>query len=63
MGWILEQGHRSIYNFSFNDDFSKITETDIIPDERIRDILIDQKHKKIYLVLENSPAIGILELN
>ena len=64
MGWILEQGHRSIYNFSFNDDFSKITETDIMPvDEKIGDIFNRSETQKIYLVLENSPAIGILELN
>ena len=63
MGWILSQGHRSIHHISFDKNYESIIQEDIIQiDERVRDISIDGKNKLIYLVLENSPGIGVLKV-
>ena len=63
MGDSISEGDLSIHHIRLNKENNKIIYSDLIViGERIRDILIIDKQKKIILFLENSAAIGILEM-
>ena len=63
MGDSISEGDLSIHHIRLNKENNKIIYSDLIViGERIRDILIINKSKKIILFLENSAAIGILEM-
>ena len=64
MGSKITEGDLSIHHISLNDSFNEIISTDTIPiGERIRDMIYIKDHKKVFLFLETSASIGILELN
>lgn len=51
-----------LYHFKFNKNFDQILKEDeIILNERIRDIIIPNESKNMYLFLESIPAIGIIQ--
>ena len=53
---------KSIYFFNFDSKFLKVTSAKKIKiNERIRDVIFDYSSDSIIFILENSPAIGILE--
>ena len=53
---------KSIYFFNFDSKFSKVTSAKKIKiNERIRDIIYNSSSDSIIFILENSPAMGILE--
>jgi hypothetical protein len=61
MGWDLDENDLSIHKFILNNDY-KIEEHEIIPiTERIRDLIYEKKTNKIFMYLEKSGSIGILE--
>ncbi len=63
MGSNISEGDMSIHHIRLNKENNKIIYNDLIQiGERIRDILIIEEAKKIILFLENSAAIGILEM-
>lgn len=55
----------SLYFLDLNEDLSKITREQRIKfgGERIRDLKYDQIEKKLYILFELTPSIGILDLN
>ena len=64
MGSKITEGDLRIHHISLNDSFNEIISTDTIPiGERIRDMIYIKDHKKVFLFLETSASIGILELN
>ena len=64
MGSKITEGDLSIHHISLNDSFNEIISADTIPiGERIRDMIYIKDHKKVFLFLETSASIGILELN
>ncbi len=51
-----------LYHFKFDENFDQILKEDeIILNERIRDIIIPNKSKNMYIFLESIPAIGIVQ--
>ena len=64
MGGIIEEGDMSIHHLRFNNKNNKIIFSDIIPiEERVRDLLLVKENKQILLLLENTPNLGVLELD
>ncbi len=61
MGWDLEENDLSIHKFVLNNNY-KVEKHEIIPIvERIRDLIYVEKTNKIFMFLETSGSIGILE--
>ena len=61
MGSSIEEGDLSLHYFLLDNQF-KIIEHDIFQiKERIRDIVYIETLNKIFLFLENSASIGVLE--
>ena len=64
MGRLAWEGDLSIHHIRFDKNFNKIIFEEIIPiGERVRDIIYIEEKKIVLLVLENSPAIGILKIS
>ncbi len=64
MGRLAWEGDLSIHHIRFDENFNKIIFEEIIPiGERVRDIIYIEEKKIVLLVLENSPAIGILKIS
>ena len=62
MGNSLKEGDLSLHHFLLNNEF-KIMEHNILEiNERIRDIIYVEKINKIFLFLESSASIGMLEV-
>ena len=62
LGFEVEKGQKSIHQLILNNDFI-VNEHNIIPiNERIRDLVYDITSNRIFLYLENSASLGILEL-
>lgn len=62
LGFEVEKGQKSIHQLILNKDFI-VNEHNIIPiNERIRDLVYDIASNRIFLYLENSASLGILEL-
>ena len=63
MGWDLEENDLTIHKFILNNNY-KIENYEIIPIvERIRDLIYEEKTNKIFMYLETSGSIAILEKN
>ena len=61
MGKNIDEGDLSLHFFSLNNNF-KIEKHHILPiNERVRDIVVNNSNNKIYLFLETSGSIGIIE--
>lgn len=61
MGWDLDENDLSIHKLILNNDY-KIDKHEVIPIvERIRDLIYEEKTNKIFMFLETSGSIGILE--
>jgi len=59
----IEEGDLSIHQFILSEDL-KIEEHNIIPvHDRVRDIMYIEKLNKIFMFLESSGSIGVLEVN
>ena len=59
----MDEGDMSIHHFRFNENYDKIVFEDIIPiGERIRDILFIKNTNQIFLILENTPALAVLNI-
>ena len=64
MGRLTWEGDLSIHHIRFDENFNKITFEEIIPiGERVRDIIYIDENKIVLLILENTPAIGILKIS
>ena len=64
LGGNIDMGHMSLHHVVINDNMEKIIKSIIIPvNERIRDIKYIKEKKAIILMLETSPAIGILNFS
>jgi hypothetical protein len=62
MGWHVEEGDLSIHQFILDTDL-KIEQHNIMPvGERVRDMIYVEELNKIFLFLETSGSIGILEV-
>ena len=62
LGNNIPEGDMTIHHLSFNKNFNKIEfEDKIVIGERIRDIYFSKKNNLILMILENSPALGILK--
>ena len=62
MGQDIKEGDKSIHHFQFNDNYT-IFKSAIIPvNERIRDMIYVKELNKVFLFLENSSSIGVLEI-
>ena len=54
--------YKAIFDYTFNEDYSKILKSDeIVVGERIRDLIYLDKKNVVVMVLENSPSIAVLE--
>ena len=54
----------SIIFIEFDKNFDKIIKEEVIViNERIRDIIYTKKNDNYYLVLEDTPAIGIMKIS
>ena len=61
MGNSIPEGDMSIHIFELDEQLRIKKYVDQIPiSERIRDIILDENQSKLFMVLENSPSIGIL---
>jgi len=61
MGWDLDEGDLSIHKFVLNNKYI-IESHEVIPVvERVRDLIYDEGTNKIFMFLETSGSIGILE--
>ncbi len=59
----IDEGDMSIHHLRFNKNYNQIVFEDIIPiGGRIRDILLINETNQILLVLENIPALAIVEI-
>jgi hypothetical protein len=57
------EGDMSIYDISFDNDFTML-ESRVIPlNERVRDMIYSEEIDKVFLFMETTASIGILELN
>ena len=64
MGRLAWEGDLSIHHIRFDENFNKIIFEEIIPiGERVRDIIHIEENKIVLLILENTPAIGILKIS
>jgi hypothetical protein len=63
LGFNVQKGQKSIHRLILNKDLS-IKEHNVIPiNERIRDLVYDINNNRIFLYLENSASLALLELN
>ena len=61
LGTQIDEGDLSVHQFILNSDF-KIENQTIIPiSERVRDLIYIEELNKIFIYLESSASIGILE--
>ena len=64
MGQEITEGDLSIHHLRLNEKYNQILLQDIIPiGERIRDMIFIKEMNKILVVLENTPALAIIENN
>ena len=64
MGWSINECGLSIHHLRLNEKYNQILLQDIIPiGERIRDMIFIKEMNKILVVLENTPALAIIENN
>ena len=64
MGFDPNEGDLSIHHLKYNKKFSKLIEHNIILlNERIRDMIFVENINKVFLFLESSASIGIIDLN
>jgi hypothetical protein len=62
LGFDVQKGQKSIHQLILNEDLS-IKEHNVIPiNERIRDLVYDINNNRIFLYVENSASLAILEL-
>ncbi|PPR47959.1 MAG: Soluble aldose sugar dehydrogenase YliI [Alphaproteobacteria bacterium MarineAlpha5_Bin9] len=63
LGWHVEEGDLSVHQLILNEALN-VEEHNIMPvNERVRDMIYIEELNKIFLFLESSGSIGILELN
>ena len=59
----INEGDQSIHHIRFNESFNQIIFNDVIPiGERIRDMIFIKEKNIVLMVLESTPAIGVLKL-
>ncbi len=59
----FSKGARSIHHIHFDKDFKKIVFEDVIPiGERIRDMILIEEKNVVLMILEDTPAVGVLKL-
>ena len=59
----IDEGDMSIHHLRFNENYDQIVFEDIIPiGGRIRDILFIKETNQILLILENIPALAVLDI-
>jgi len=62
MGNVPAPGRRALHHIKFDKDYKQVIFSDIIyVGERVRDMIYIKDKNKVILILENSPAISILE--
>lgn len=62
MGNNIPEGDRTIHDYTFSDDYKEILNYDKIKiGERIRDMIFEKKSKSLFMILENTPALGLLK--
>ena len=62
MGSRLSEGDKSLHYFQL-DEKNKITNLKVLAiNERIRDLFYDKEKKNILMILENTPALGIINI-
>jgi hypothetical protein len=61
MGWNLEEGDLSLHKHVLDEDFNIVSYKKIPIKDRIRDIVYSKRLKKIFMFLETSSSIAVLD--
>ena len=63
MGLNIDEGDKSLHYFHLDKD-NKIKNIDYtIIGERIRDLVYNENSNLLFMILENTPALGVIDLN
>tara|TARA_Y100000741_G_scaffold361091_1_gene344457 strand:- start:209 stop:1660 length:1452 start_codon:yes stop_codon:yes gene_type:complete len=63
MGNRIAEGDMSLHYFKLNSQNQILNLSKVVINERVRDIIYDENNETILMVLENSPALGIIYIN
>ena len=63
MGGDVEEGDLSVHQFILNSDLKIVQHNIIAVNDRVRDMIYIKELNKIFLFLESSGSVGVLEIN